>query len=81
MNQKRVFLSPAYLTVLERGMGLYGLYRNVEVEEPGKDGKPVREKLRAIGPIGVFREAREGERIDLRTVHPENGKELRLVRA
>lgn len=77
----RTFMGKAYLQELERD--LYGLFRNIEVEEIGKDGKPVREKLKAIGPIRLLREARKGEetQVVLRTFHPTENRPLDLVEA
>ena len=80
LNGSRYFLSRAYLVVLEPG--LYGLYRNVECEEPNpKTGKVVREKIKAVGPLVVLRETKEGEQPEMKTVHPVSGKELSLIHA
>lgn len=85
MDQKaklpRTFLSKAYLMVLEDKT--YGLYRNIEMEtdKVGSDGKKIREKVKAIGPLKVLREAERGEDelVVLKTVHPETFRELALV--
>lgn len=77
----RVFMSAAYIMEIEPKT--YGLYRNIEMETDrvGPDGKKIREKVKAIGPIRLLREAEPGEEqlVVLRTVHPETFKELSLV--
>ena len=79
--KNRVFMSAAY--VMEIEPKTYGLYRNIEMEtdQTGPDGKKVREKIKAVGPIRLLREAEPGEeqKVVLRTVHPETFKELNLV--
>jgi hypothetical protein len=80
LKMPRTFMSKAYIQELEKG--LFGLYRNIEMEEPDpKTGKPVREKIKAIGPIKLLREAQKGEekRVVLVTVHPVELRELALV--
>ena len=80
LGDKRIFLEAAYLTEVERGT--YGLYRNLVVEFFDKEkGRPVREKLKAVGPIGIFRECQgeeERRKPDMKTIHPTTGKELLL---
>ena len=80
LGDKRIFLEPAYLVEVEKGT--YGLYRNVVMEFFDKEkGKPVREKLKAVGPIGLFREAQNDEerrKPDMKTVHPVTQRELLL---
>lgn len=78
----KMFASPAFLKPLEKG--LFGLFRNIEVEYRDKTdnhGERVREKLKTIGPIKVLRVAQPGEEqlIRLRTVHPDTGDLLELV--
>lgn len=76
----RTFLSKAYLQEVEKG--LYGLFRNLEMVEVGKDGQEVREKVgKPIGPLRLLREARKGEesRVVLRSHHPKEGRLLDLV--
>lgn len=74
----RTFMSRAYLLPMEKN--LYGLYRNIEVEDP-ETGK--REKAgKPIGPIRVLRPIRRGEDqslVRVRTVHPKTGEALDLV--
>ena len=80
MKGVKVYASPAYLKPLEKG--LFGLFRNIEVEDRGSiNGEPVREKIRTIGPIKTLREAARGEEqlVKLRTVHPDTGELLELV--
>lgn len=75
----RVFMTPAYIVVLERGT--YGLYRDLVIEK-SVSGTKVREKLKSIGPIGLFREREDGDdasSIALRTFHPTEGREISLV--
>jgi hypothetical protein len=82
MKQK-IFASAAFLKVLEKN--LYGLYRSilVELDELGPDGKPIREKVKDVGPISLLREARKGEedKVVLRSHHPKEDRELALVEA
>jgi hypothetical protein len=71
----KTFLSPAYIKVLEKN--LYGLFRNLEVEEKGQ-----REKLREIGPIKLLRKAKlpdEDKQVVIRTVDPKTGEAIGLV--
>lgn len=79
----RTFMGKAYVTVLEKD--LYGLYRDVIVEEDDpKTGTPIREKAGSIGPIKLLREARKGEeqQVVLRTSHPTDvGQIIDLVEA
>lgn len=73
----RVFLTAAYLKVLERNT--FALYRNLEQEVTDETtGKSKREKMKEIGPIGIFRPAEGDEVVELRTVHPVTGQELKL---
>ena len=76
----RTFLGKAYLQILERN--LYGIFRDVLVEEDDpKTGKPVREKLKSLGPLKLLREAEKGEeqRVVLRSHHPVENREISLV--
>jgi len=79
----RSFLTPGYIKEIEPG--LYGVFRNVEVEEKdARTGRPVREKLQEFGPLGKpLREARKGEeeRVVLRSHHPTENRPLDLVEA
>ena len=71
----RTFMGKGYVVLLEKG--LYGLYRDVLVQEGD-----VREKAGSIGPIKLLREAQKGEEalIVLRTSHPNDpGKIIELV--
>ena len=75
----RWFLTAAYLVEIEHRT--YALQRDLIVQYFDKSArKEVREKLKTIGPIGLFREC-EGEEAakpDLRTIHPKTMKELLL---
>jgi hypothetical protein len=77
----RVFAGPGFVMQLEPG--LYGIFRSVMTEERDpKTGKMVREKMgRNIGPLGLLREAKEGEDnlVVIRTIHPETQNEIKLV--
>jgi hypothetical protein len=74
----RTFMSRAYLLPIDRE--LFGLYRNVEQEDP-ETGQ--REKLgKPIGPIKILRRKRpddKAEAVRVRTVHPKTGESLELV--
>ena len=72
----RTFMGPAYLLPMEKG--LYGLYRDITVEDPETNE---REKAGKIGPIKVLRKAEGDEQIFLRTVHPKTGEALELTEA
>jgi hypothetical protein len=75
----RTFLTSAFLIEVEPG--LFGLYRSIEQEEfDRKKMKPVREKLKNVGPIALFRECKEGESIDMTTFHPVSKKPLSLTK-
>lgn len=77
VSGKKIFLSKAYL--VEDEPGVFVLFRNILEEGFDKaKGKPVREKMGPPFPLGVFRECREGEQPDLRTVHPTTMRELLL---
>lgn len=70
----RTFLGRAYLAEIEKG--LYGLYRQMEMENPEtgqreKCGKP-------LGPIRILRQKEGDEPVHLRTVHPTTGQMLDL---
>ena len=76
----RTFLTAAYLQEVEKGV--FGLFRNIEVEEPNeRTGKAVREKVKAVGPISLLREARKGEeeKIVLHSFHPVSKRPIALV--
>jgi hypothetical protein len=79
---QRFFLGKAYLTEVEKGT--FALNRDLIHEHFDRDKrKPVREKIRVIGPIGLFREAEneaERKKPDLRTIHPTTTRELLLIR-
>lgn len=61
----RTFMSPAYVREVEPGT--FAMYRDITVEENGK-----REKFgKPIGPMGLFRKAKEGEKIDFLTSLPD----------
>lgn len=80
LNGDRYFMGKGYIMELEKG--LFGLFRNVEVESVDKKtGKSFREKIKAIGPISLLREAKadEMQRVVLRTIHPTTYKEIALV--
>ncbi len=75
----RVYMSKAYLSILEKGF--YGLFRDLLKEElDPKTLQPVTEKLgKPVGPLGLFR-IREGQETkDMVTVHPQTGKPLELT--
>lgn len=73
----RTFMSPAFIREVERGT--FGLFRSIEVEEKDeRTGKVTREKLRDVGPIGLFRECVGGEREDLTSFHPVEKRPMRL---
>jgi hypothetical protein len=75
----KVFMTPAYLIEVERG--LYGLYRNIEREDVDRSsGKVSREKVRAVGPMSLFMESRPGQPVNLRSNHPKTGAPLQLTR-
>lgn len=80
LGDKRVFAGKAYLLEVEKGT--YGLYRDIILEYFDKEkGRPQREKLKSIGPIGLFREAQNDEerrKPDMKTVHPTTMRELLL---
>jgi len=77
----KTFLTPGYIKELDND--LYGVFRNVEVEEKDKrTGRWVREKLQELGPLGKpLREARKGEEamVVLRSHHPITNLPLELV--
>lgn len=76
----RSFMSPAY--VEERDPGFYAMYRDILIETDTPDGQGgfLREKLgKRIGPMFVFREAREGEEPDFISSRPD-GSVLLLYR-
>lgn len=77
----KTFLTPGYIKELDTD--LYGVFRNVEVEEKDKrTGRWVREKLQELGPLGKpLREARKGEeaKVVLRSHHPITNLPLDLV--
>ena len=80
MSKPRVFMSPAFLKVIEKDT--YGLFRNIEIETFDKTkGHPMREQAGEIGPIKVLREAEAGEelKIVLETWHPTEKRMLKLV--
>lgn len=75
----KFFLGKAYLVVVEEGT--FALQRDLIIQFFDKDKrKPVREKVKSIGPIGLFRECEgeERQRPDLRTIHPVTMQELLL---
>lgn len=75
----RTFLSPAFLAEVEPK--LFGLYRSIEVEEFDRQkGHPVREKIKNVGPIGLFRECEGEEKEDLMSFHPSDKRPMRLKR-
>lgn len=75
----KIFLTPAYLTEVEPG--LFGLYRNIEREDTDRStGQLEREKVRALGPMALFMESREGQPVHMRSHHPVTGQALSLVR-
>lgn len=79
MSAPRVFASPAFLKALEKD--LYGLFRSIETEEKDeRTGAVVREKVKDVGPLALFREAREGDEVSMRTVHPVTARELKLTK-
>ena len=76
-KEPRLFLGPGYLKVTERNT--YGLFRDLFSEHVDpKTLEKERVKLREVGPIGIFREAEGDELVEMRTVHPVTGKELKL---
>lgn len=76
---ERYFLGKAYLTEVERGT--FALNRDMIYEHFDRTKRQVvREKLKVVGPIGLFRECEGEERPDLRTVHPVTTRELNLKR-
>jgi hypothetical protein len=79
---RRVFMSPAFLTPMKEAKGYYGLWRSIEIEETDqRTNETVREKLRDVGPIRVFRELRAGEErpIAIQTFDTQTNKLLKLV--
>lgn len=61
-NLPRTFMGPAYVREVEPGT--FAMYRDITVEEDGK-----REKFgKPIGPMGLFRRAKDGETVDFTTV-------------
>lgn len=77
-GKNRIFFGEAYLQRIESKT--YGLFRPLLVspwiESEGRHGP--REKLKVIGPIGVFRECEGSEKPDLMTFHPEEKRTLNL---
>jgi hypothetical protein len=68
----RVFMTPAYVREVEPGT--YAMYRDMVQEEDGK-----REKVgKSIGPLYLFRPAKQGEKEDFITSRGE--EVIRLVR-
>lgn len=75
----RFFLSPAFIQEVEPK--LYGLFRSVESEEFDREkGRPVREKIKDVGPIGLFREVEGSEKEDLVSFHPIDKRPMKLKR-
>lgn len=75
----RTFASKAYVLELERG--LYGLFRDIEVEtdKVGPDGKNVREKNGKIGPISLLRPCKEGEQPVMQTFDHRTNSVIELA--
>lgn len=75
----KVFLSPAFLIEVEHK--LFGLYRSIEVEEfDRKNGHVVREKIKNVGPIALFRECEGDEKEDLLSFHPTEKRPMRVIK-
>lgn len=73
----RYFASPGYLKEVDPDV--FQLFRSIEEEQLDRHGKPVREKLKEI-PVGPpLREAKQGERVVLRSFHPVTNRELKLT--
>lgn len=73
----KFFMGKAYLVEVERGT--FALQRDLIIEFFNKEERKVnREKLKTLGPIGLFRQCEGDEKADLRTIHPTTMKELQL---
>lgn len=79
-REKKVSFGPAQLRN-EEERGHYGLYRPLIVDAwDDQRGEFVRiEAEEPVGPLAIFREARQGEPVDMRTIHPKTQQELRLT--
>lgn len=78
-NDKKVFLSKAYLTRLDKNT--YGLFRNIEIEQQ-VNNKVVREKVgKPVGPISLLKkkENNDTKPVVLRTICPLSNVEIKLV--
>ncbi len=77
LDGKRYFLGKAFLREVDPGT--FGLFRDLleETKDPA-NGKAIREKLKSLGPLQVFRRIENDERPDLRTIDPKTGQEISL---
>lgn len=66
----RTFMSRAYV---EEHDSIFEMYRDIleETKEPDGAGGFLREKKGRIGPMMVFREAKDGEQIDFQSSRPD----------
>lgn len=77
MGGKKVFLSAAFLVMVEKGV--FGLFRSLlEEQVDPTSGLPVREKIKDIGPIALFHESRPDEKTVMETFHPLEHRLLKL---
>ena len=73
----KAYLSKAYLVEVEPKT--FGLFRDMVIEQKdARTGKVEKEKLRTVGPIGLFRECEGDERPDLESFHPVDQRPMRL---
>lgn len=79
-KERKISMGPAILQAEEEA-GHYGLYRPLFIDAwDDKRGMFVRISTDSpIGPIAVFREARSGEKVDMKTIHPVTQKKLDLT--
>lgn len=73
-----VRLGTAYLAPEAGEKNHYGLYRKL-VTVANEGGQIKRFEGAAIGPLAIYRPARKGDRVEMKTVHPKTGQPIDLA--